>query len=388
MKYCLFIFLCFLESTSVFAVVNHKISYKEKNFCDTIEISYEDNHIIVPVIVNNHKYRFMFDTGASLCIFNDSIGDLSKEEKDSVEVGDIHKTRKKAEHGTMQDFYLGKNCYSDFDYVVGHFGVTLNYDGILGAYDLIRNGISAKIDIRNGIMILTDKKGMFKNEQGIRIPYKDFLNCQFSMSYGCSGNARFDTGANLFMKVDKSKYFDNSANGKDKDKFKRQVRWRDYGSSDYGVHGLGSACETIYMQLDEVKMGDVVFMNMPVDSESGNTVIGCRTLEYGSVIIDSDKKMLKYQPYDSENNVYIKEKVKDVSCSMNEGHIVVSMINTDSDVYRQGLRKGHTLVEFNNYPINNIHDYYKAHGTTDQNKIYTTKYRDENGNIIEIVFNR
>lgn len=361
--------------------------YVKQNFCDTIKISYENGLVYVPVRTNDKEYKFIFDTGARTFGLKNTIGSFVKGVKDSVIVTDFFKKERKTQHGFVQDFHLGKNIYSNYEYVITNFGIPLNCDGIMGSGSLLENGISAKIDIKNGILILTDRKGMFNQEEGIDIPYKSNMKIKFTMSYGCSGWATFDTGANTFMVIGKKEYYDKPINGKDKDMFRKQIDWSDIGNSTRGAHGIENYNEHIYMNFDEVKVGKAIFNNIPVKASYGTTVVGCRILEYGSMIIDSDRKKMKYQPYDSEKTIHIKEKNEDVVYTWENGCIYVAMLNPDSDIYKQGLRKYFHMIEYNKFPVNSLNDYLEAKKTTKKIS-YTAKFMNESGNVIEVFFNR
>lgn len=382
-------FICFffsLISTSV-AVSKSNTHYVKQNFCDTIKITYENGIIYVPVKTKDKEYKFIFDTGAKMFLLNDTLKSFFKDVKDSIVFADFYRKERNTKHGFVQDFNLGKNIYSNYEYVITNLGLPVNCDGIMGSGCLIENGISVKIDIKDSILILTDRKGMFDNEQGIDIPYKSNLKIKFTMSYGCSGWATFDTGANSFMVIGKKEYYDKPMNGKDKEMFRRQIDWSDVGNASHGAHGLEEYSEHIYMNINEVKFGKIIFHNIPIEVSPGSTVVGCRILEYGSMIINTDQKKMKYQPYDYRNGAHINEKNEDVIYKCENNNILVAMINPDSDIYKQGLRKKFRMIEYNKFPVNSLNDYFEAKKAT---KIisYSAKFMNELGNIIEIVFNR
>lgn len=383
-----FIFSFILNSSSLFAVGKTDLVLSEKGFSDTIRISYENGRIYVPIKINNQEYKFLFDTGARDFMLNGTNRNIVREKKDSILFRGFDKRERKVEYGFVQDFQFGGISFSNYNYAVIDVGMPLNCDGVWGAYRLFENGISCKIDIKDSIIILTDIKGMFDKEEGFDIPYKSNLKMRFNMSYGCSGWALFDTGANTFMYIDRYAYYDKSANGKNGDMFKGQIEWSDFGSSKRSVHGLENSNEHIFMNLKELKLGECFFCNMPIKASLGSTVVGCRILEYGNIIINPNQNKMRYQPYDSGKYIHIEKKNKDVVYSWDNGSFYVVMINENSDIYDQGLRKGYCLIEYNTYPISCMDDYLCAIRNTNNDLMYSAKFKNKTGDIIEIVFNR
>lgn len=383
------VILCLLRSASLMAIGVPKVTFARKNFCDTIKISYKHGHIMMPVVINDHTYQFMFDTGANLCLFSGSIReDFIKQRKGSIEDLDFDNKTRRDEHGIMRDVRIGRNVYSNLGYVVGNMGVPLYFDGVFGALALMRNGVSMKIDVRKGILILTDRKGMFAAERGLDISCDYLFRFHFTMSHGCRGKMFLDTGANRFMTIGKSEYFDKSLEGIDSIGFRQQILWTDSGSVSRNIHGLEQSGELVYMKLDEVRVGDAVFCDVPVRVKDGATVMGCRMLEYGSMIIDARKGDMMFQPYEKGNYIHIKERMEDVSYGNEGGNVVVSMINPNSDAFRQGLRKGCRLIEYDKLQIKGYNDYLLARKVTAREKTFTARFLDDEGKIIEIIFKR
>ncbi len=377
-----------LQSSLLFAATNTELLLSKKGFCDTIKISYINGHIYVPVKINNKEYKFLFDTGARDFMLDSANGNIVKEQQGSILFGGFDKRKNKTEYGFMREFQLGSVSISNYNYVVINVGMPLNCDGMLGAYRLIENGISVKINLQDSLLVLTDIKNVFDKEDGFEIPYKNKLNVQFTMSYGCSGWAMFDTGANSFMRVDKSEYYDKSASGKSGNLFMEQIEWRDIGSAARGANGLEKPNEQIFMKLKELRLGEGIFCEIPIKAAFGGTLIGSRILEYGNIIINPERKKLIYQPYASGKVVRIEKKNDDVVYSWENGNLYVSMINTNSDVYKQGLRKGFCLTEYNNYTIAGVNDYLNAKEKSSKDLTFSAKFKNETGDIIEILINR
>ena len=391
-RYLLFCLFYVVIGMNSFAISNGKIYCQEHNFADTIKFTYKAGQIFVPISIGDKEYRFLFDTGAPMFMLNEVSSDFIKHELDSILVGDFTKSKKQEiKHGFMRDFALGKLHFSNYEYCIMNYGSANDCDGFWGVSSLFEYGLSMKIDLKDGVIILTDIKDFFDNEQGLEIPYdsyNSYLNMRFSMSYGRGGWVRFDTGVNSFMTLNKKDYYDKSIKGKHKEKFKEQIVWSDFGSIRRSVHGLENPAEHIFMKINEIGIGDVIFEGLPVEVTQGMTTIGSRILEYGSIIIDSHKNKMKYQPNIWGGRVSINDNNEDVMFVCESGNIYVAMLNPNSDIYKQGLRKGNYLIEYNQKPIKCIADFYNARNMTDKDKTYMAKFKNEIGDVVEIMFNR
>ena len=97
---------------------------------------------------------------------------------------------------------------------------------------------------------------------------------------------------------------------------------------------------------------------------------------------------MKYQPNIWGGRVSINDNNEDVMFVCESGNIYVAMLNPNSDIYKQGLRKGNYLIEYNQKPIKCIADFYNARNMTDKDKTYMAKFKNEIGDVVEIMFNR
>lgn len=284
-------------------------SIAETNFVDTIPITYRNGRVLIPVSIQDSTYMFLYDTGASTCILPESFDYLFEKQLSDKRLRDFDNiSTSKMKSGIISEMTIGRL------HIKGMKGVLSNkrmpYQCLLGADIFYENGIAAKLDIIKGILVLTDRQGFFDDEFGYTIPVLwgyGYPNVKFSLSYGCSGNALFDTGFNSFMFIAK-KYFDKSVKSNTGDMFRKQVINKDYGSFVIGVNGAERSTEKVNMKISEVKIGNMTFQDMPVATSREFTAIGCRILEFGSMIIDPHSRQLIYQPYNICNRVVIDEK--------------------------------------------------------------------------------
>lgn len=387
-------FIIFLALTSLSAIAKDEQSFSitEKDFVDTIKISYHHHSIYVPVTIDGKTFQFVFDTGASAFIISDSLKDLLTESDKKIKFSDFNKNVNKVNTYKIPAVTMGNIHLNDVTSIImkGE-GLANMIDGVIGAGALFKYGLLTKISLKDSILIITDRKDFFDSENGQTMNCDSNRKCphvQFSMSHGKGGDLMFDTGCNSFMNINR-KYYDKALKSKEKELFKQQIEWVDTGSIRYSVFGLEKPTEHIFMKLKEVRIDSLCFNDVPTEVADGYTVIGCRILEYGSIIVNPTTHTLTYQPYnDITNNIHIKEKPMDYGSMFVDGKIVVVMINTNSDVYRQGLRKGDYLIEHNGVTINSLGDLKMARIATEHLETYPCKFRNSNGETKEIIIEK
>lgn len=393
MNRILFGFILLIVALPSFAKSKKVESIVEKDFVDTIRISYMNHQILVPVKIGDRYYKFMFDTGCTGFLLNDSLRHLMQETGKKRECVDFNKVSQDLDRGVIQELTLGKTHLTNVDVTAMTYNFPFGADGCIGMRELNNSDIITKMDLKDSIIIITDRKDFFANENGQVMEYYPKRVCpkvKFSFSHGCKGGwMTFDTGCNSFMFLNDF-YYKKSLKGKNKDLFMKQIEWGDTGSVSYSVHGIEKANEHVFMKMDEVKFGNLCINNIPVEIASGATVIGCRILEYGSMIMDSHAHTLTFQPYDkASTNINITQHNKGFHMYFKDDKIMVSLINPNGEEYKQGLRKGDELIECNGVPITCKDDYLlRVRPQIDKLESYKVKFKNKEGQIIEIERNK
>ena len=393
MNRILFGFILLIVALPSFAKSKKVESIVEKDFVDTIKVSYENNLMIMPVKIGDRYYRFMFDTGCSCFLLNDSLRHLMQETGHKTKCTDFNAVRKSLDDGVLPEVTLGKTHLTNVEVKAMTYNYPFGIDGCIGMHELNNSDIITKMDLKDSIIIITDRKDFFANEKGQVMNYYPKHVCphvNFSLSHGCKGRfMTFDTGCNSFMILNSS-YYKKSLKGKNKDLFMKQIEWGDTGSVSYSVHGIEKGSEHVFMKMDDVKFGNLCINNIPVEIASGATVIGCRILEYGSMIMDSHAHTLTFQPYDkASTNINITQHNKGFHMYVKDDKIMVSLINPNGEEYKQGLRKDDMLIECNGVPITCKEDYLlRVKPQIDKLESYKAKFKNKEGQIIEIERNK
>lgn len=376
--------LCFVLLLPMMA--SGKVVVTEKNYADTIPFAYRNGQILVPITIKGQTYHFLYDTGATACMLPDTLDHLFVEEKKSRKITSADNVKsEKLKSGILSEMTLGNLHINGMRCVLQKPNGSNMF--ILGADLLYNSGIIAKIDVKKKLLILTDRKKHFQDEKGYEIPLSVTMTLpklKFRLSDGCTGRAIFDSGNNSLFMISR-KYYDESVNGKTGEDFKQQVLWSDFGSTLIGANGAEAASEKIVMKMKEVKMKNVTLRDVPVSVMETYTGFGTELLEYGSMIINPKEFCLYFQPYEEDNGVVqLKERDSFAGYNIQDGKIKVELIDTNSELYRKGVRKGDYLIEVNGVPVNSYDDYIKVSENVNRKDVNILRYRTASGDIVEL----
>lgn len=362
------------------------IKVAEKNYVDTIKIIVSNDMIYVPVTIKGKTYQFLYDTGASACVIPDGADELFEKETRKQKVrsadGVVSKNNRS---GILSEMTIGNLHFKGME------GIMMKDQGadslILGARLLYRKGILAKLDMKEKILILTDRKNFFDGEKGYHVPTCLFYpdpTVNFSLSNGCKGRVLFDSGFNGIFAFER-KYYDESCKGADSLAFKKQIQWTDFGSTMVTANGAEAACDKIIMKLD-LKLKNITFCDVNAMVHPKYTGMGAEILKYTRLIINPKNFELIFQPYCDSDSVRLRFYDSGIGYNSSDGKMKVEVINTNGEVYKKGVRKGDYLIEIAGQPAETYEDYVKVLDEIDKYKPFIVKYRKTSGEIIEAEF--
>ena len=334
-----------------------------KDFVDTIPLNYRYGQILLVVAIDGKTYNLCLDTGAAMgAIYENSSISLALQDT-TVTVIDSQNAKRKTRVMRLAPMQLGSLTITDYPAGLmpeSVFSDCYN-DGVIG-FNLFRRGVSAKIDLQNKVLILTDRKDFFRKEKGITFRYKAYQTPVVTLepSTMCRDVATFDTGFYDFYTMNKARSFDLFTQaGKDKPisiarKMREQVRWKGKGRASIGLFGVGKEDEVASLQLDRLRIGKMSFFNVPAKTGAGNSLLGCQMLEYGSIIIDPFREKLTFQPRNSSDTCRVDRRPSDFFVVPVGGKPIVSLINEQSKVYANGMRMGDTITGVDGRKMDNF----------------------------------
>lgn len=371
----------------------HKFTITEKNFADTIPIDFKYDQILFPVVINDHTYHFILDTGSDIEAINEGAGiDCQKLDLTPV-VSDASGVNKRKSIVRMPDLQIGNLHIQDMKAIVLDKGPLNCYnDGLIG-FNLIRKNILVKVDINNKRMILTDRKHFFDNEQGTIVKYEDEGTpiVPFTLSHFGHDYAIFDTGRRSLFDLNKSLYDlilkKNTEKKKSNADFLKQIVWQENGTTGYSVNGNAPESKLIYICADQLYLGYIEFDHANIKACPGFCGVGAEVLKYGSMIFNPYKKSITFQPYGNTSKINITEKTPNIEFSYQEGKIVIGTINPQSEPYKDGARQGDVLVEVNGLEIDDVCTFYNMAWIILKQPTYKMiiKLRDAQGNVKSVI---
>lgn len=338
----------------------------KSNFADTIPVIFSGNQLYVPVFINGKRHLFNLDTGSSQGIayigsdikFGETLGKIQSKDAngrvDTVPVVNFPEMRLGFQHGLLIKGYVGS--------LVSRPGKHYFYDGVIG-FDLINKGLTVKIDIRAGQMILTDRKNFFGDEKGLKLKYKLQRWTPYVTSIpflDVKAPTLFDTGMSDFYVINKSLF--DKYRVKDP-RVPMMVEETTYDSNTLGVYGAEKKSLMFYINFPSIKVGEAVFTNVHGYTTQGDTKLGGALLGYGSLIIDGKRKAIWFKPYETLQTVEVKNKINDIALTDLDGKVIVTTIRHRSDLYRNGLREGDIILKVNGKGISSSAEVSLGEGT-------------------------
>ena len=368
---------------SIWEKLGGEITY----FCDTIPIEIEDDQVYVRVLVGDQSYRFNIDTGSSqgMVFPNSSIirhpssktlGNIVSRDAnyhlDTVRVVQLPPFRLPLLNNTQHP------TPNTQELEISHYVASLmprpsfndKYDAIIG-FDLFNRGLCAKIDAQRGIMVLTNNRRAFRDEEseGYTVKYKLkwFVPYLFVSPFvRHTDEALFDLGSPQLYTMNKESYNQhlqddlsrlNKNLGAD---IQRQTEGRAYGQLAIGGHGAEKKDEVAFLRLDRLKFGNFAFNDLRAITTQGASRIGAEILNYGSVIINPFQRQLTFLPYNNDDHVLVGNKpfqVAFVPSNSSRGAVAVGLIWEKSEVYKAGMRQGDVILQIDQRPILTFRDF-------------------------------
>ncbi len=365
---------------------NTKFTLSEENFVDTIPIEFEDDQIYIHATVNGLDYRLNIDTGSSQGIayangrlpYGRILG--------KVESRDANGRIDTIQAVAFPTFTIGHLTISGYSgSLFRRHHTPAKYDAIIG-FDLFNKGLSAKIDTREGIMILTDIRNYFDMEEGYRFKYRllRFVpNVKLSPYPNCIDEALFDTGSRrLYVMGNRSLdlFYDRFPD------ISSQIESRSHGHRAVGGFGAEKADRLTFLWLDGFNLGGYEFRDYHTMTTQGYSRIGGELLRYGSLIINPRRKTMTFQPYNEGDAFMVSNSQTNIAFIPQNDRPVVGMVWEGGPHYRNGFRQGDMILQIDNHFINTFNDFLTYPFIEGRQHVFLVRSLD--GAIHEIVSER
>ena len=272
-----------------------------KRVCDTIHYEFIQDKIVIPVIVNGVKVKYIVDTGGQTGTDWEHV-----KAKGGVATGASNAISDHNDKKQLYQMAKVKNVQLSPNYmlaemktmvlpVIGSFK-SIGVVGILGGDAFAQSVVT--FDAREQIMVINYpyRPDRLKITDGVEMfpgsTHHSIINMNLG---GVEKRVLFDTGADgfLLLTADDFKDIEDAGRG--------EKTAHGFGINGVGLEGLSKPVEMSKVNVKEVTVLDKKFTNAgSVISDKSTTIVGVDLLEYGKVVIDYMRNRFYFFPFDSE----------------------------------------------------------------------------------------
>ena len=349
------------------------VSFSKRDFADTIKIKVIDGAVVVPVEIEGRIRHFLFDTGSPLGLWQGQKEAWMRQlMADSLIFGDSNKNRRHKTIYQIPTMKMGNLQIENYplivedamkDYLCGRF------DGVLG-FNLVGKGLSFKLDTKDSLLIVTDRKKFFAEEEKGQPTAKYRMKrayCPLVYVDSPFGwiEMVFDTGAlNTWLALsqeDLDRWFQK--NPKKRKLLDDLTLLTDTTiNTSAGLYGLST--DTLVGRLlhfPTIKIGELPVNDLYVTTAYKTMRIGSALLKHASLIIDAPRKRFVFLPHNNQEIRVGNSEAGSISFIPSESGdtlgVLKAVVRKGSTAYLKGIRTGDYLREVNGIPINDLCTY-------------------------------
>lgn len=349
------------------------ISFSKKDFADTIKIKVIDGAVVVPVEIEGQTRNLLFDTGSPLGLWQGQKEAWMRQfTTDSLTFGDINKRSRNQIIYQFPTIKMGNLQIENYPMIVedAMSEFTCNrFDGIIG-FNLVGKGLSFKLDTKDSLLIVTDRKKFFAEEEKGQPTAKYRMKrayCPLVYVDSPFGwiEMVFDTGAlNTWLALsqeDLDRWFQkNSKKRKLLDDLTLQTDTTI--NTSWGLYGLST--DTLVGRLlhfPTIEIGELPVNDLYVTTAYKTMRIGSALLKHASLIIDAPRKRFVFLPHNNQEIRVGNSEAGSISFIPSESGdtlgVLKAVVRKGSTVYQKGIRTGDYLREVNGIPIKDLCTY-------------------------------
>lgn len=390
------VFLLVLTSLSATAQVMDFTDFtlSRHDFVDTIKVEIVDGAVIVPVEIDGELKRMMFDTGSEYGFWIAGDEAWMQPSGDNITITDSQNTKHKIPIFMVPSMTLGSTVITGYPIIAQEEMNEIlcgKFDGGLG-FNLVAKGLSFKLDTKDSLLIMTDRKRFFaKEEKGqptLKYLEDDVPRVKVGFPF-VRAKMLFDTGW-LGGWFDFPEYWLKRWS-KNNEKMQQTIDGltvqRDTSVvAQYGF--FGRSADTISyrtLRIPTVKLDGLTLKDVWLSTNSHSMKTGSALLKHNSLIINAHKKRLVLLPHDGNLEQVVKNEgngVNFIAASENDSlGAIQAVVRNGSKAYRKGIRTGDYLVTANGTPIDDLCTYVML---LDKEKVTSMVFRTPEGETKEV----
>ena len=349
------------------------ISFSKKDFADTIKIKVLDGAVIVPVEIEGQTRNLLFDTGSPLGLWHGQKEDwMKKITTDSLMLGDINKRNRNQIIYQFPTIKMGNLQIENYPMIVedamSEF-ICNKFDGVIG-FNLVGKGLSFKLDTKDSLLIVTDRKKFFAEEEKgqptakykMKRAYRPLVYVDSPFGWI---ETVFDTGA-------MNRWFDLPQELLDrwlqKSPKKRKllddmtIQTDTTINTSIGIYGFST--DTIvgrFLHFPTIKIDKLPVNSLYITTAHPTMRVGSAVLKHVSLIIDAPRKRFVFLPHNNQEIRVGNSEAGSISFIPSESGdtlgVLKAVVRKGSTAYLKGIRTGDYLREVNGIPINDLCTY-------------------------------
>ena len=297
MRIVVLLLLGFITSLPVVTIAQQTT----RRICDTIHYEYVHDKIIIPVIVNGVKVKYIVDTGGQTGTIRENAVEMkAMSGGTSRGVSDLNGMSLAYEEAVLSNVQLSSNYkltqMKSMVFPSNGFFRELGVVGILGS-DAFAQAV-VTFDAREQIMIINYpyRPDRFKLTDGVEMFSGDTHHSIINVNLGgVEKQVLFDTGAEGFLMLTANDFKDIEAAGKG------EKTAHGFGINGVGLEGLSHPVDMNKVNVKEMTVLGKKFTKAgSVISDKSTTLVGVDLLQYGKVVIDYMRNRFYFFPFDSE----------------------------------------------------------------------------------------
>lgn len=354
------LFICVVCGIVAYAQGGHyraDFAMSAHNFSDTLFIAWERGQVYVPVSIGGHDYRFLLDTGAGQSVvFASSQLAAQSTPAGTLIARDATGAADTVPVVTLPPVSLGSVTLTGCRATVQRTAGPMRFDGLLG-FDLVNGGLSMKIDVPQGILVITDQPHLFCQEEGQQLRYTLNYHVPYIdvVTYGRHRERMlFDTGSRQFLCVNKGSYDRWKPSRRYVDDYCEQGRCT--GRHSMGHHGTEPEGEVVFLELNNMRLGKYAFSRVHAITTQGGSHVGAALLPFGTVSFCPFHRQMLFQPLSVETQPCpVDNRQMEIAFVPDEtGRPQVGLVWQQGEPYRQGFRQGDVVEMIDGRPVTSL----------------------------------
>ena len=344
------------------------ISFSKKDFADTIKIK-----VIDGAVIEGQTRNLLFDTGSPLGLWHGQKETWMKQvTADSLTFGDINKKSRNQIIYQFPTIKMGNLQIDNYPMIVedamSEF-ICNRFDGVIG-FNLVGKGLSFKLDTKDSLLIVTDRKKFFAEEEKgqptakykMKRAYCPLVYVETPVGWV---ETVFDTGAiNRWFdlpQADLDRWFQKNPK---KRNLLDDLTIQTDTTINTGVGIYGMSTDTVvgrFLHFSTIKIDKLPVNDLYITTAHPTMRVGSAILKHVSLIIDAPRKQFVFVPHNGQEITVGNSEAGSVSFIPSEvGNtlgVLKAVVRKGSTAYQKGIRTGDYLIEVNGIPIKDICTY-------------------------------